>query len=296
MKIGAIYRMLTNEDFHMLAFFTKNLRRYEYIPLEVIVAHFKKRYSEKEIIARVRKLTKLKLIERHPTLESYRLRFLGLDIFALHLLVKKNVVKAIGDEVGTGKESKLYLALSNDDKTVVLKFHRIWRSFRNIVKVRSYGENAEGSEWLVKSIVSGRREREALSILNQYNVDGVPKLYGGALHAVVIDYIPGIDLYEASESHIEDPERVLQQIIDIVKEAYSKAKIVHGDLSEYNVRVDIENAKAYIIDWPQYVSTANPVALQVLRKDMENILKFFRRKFRVERDINDVLKYITEGR
>jgi|UniRef100_A0A7J2U0J7 RIO kinase 2 len=293
-SIGTVYKKLTNDDFQLLEHFISNLKKFEYIPLEVIVKHFKKRFTEKEIVARVKKLAKMKLIERHPITEAYKLRFLGLDCAALHRLVTKDVIKAIGDEIGTGKESKLYIGISEDDSIVVVKFYRIWKSFRNISKMRSYGNDVGGVTWLVKSIVSGRREREALTILNKHSVDGVPKLYGGALHAVVIEYIPGRDLYAVTQ--FDNPEEILQQIIDIIKEAYIKANIVHGDLSEYNVVIDLEDMKSYIIDWPQYVSTAEPKAYEVLRRDVENVLKFFRRKFRVDKDLNEVIKYIVEGK
>lgn len=226
-------------------------------------------------------------------MEAYRLCFLGLDCVALHRLVMKNIVKAIGDEIGVGKESKLYMGISEDGGTVVIKFHRIWKSFRNISKVRSYGNETKGTSWLIKSIVSGSREREALTILNRYSINGVPKFYGGALHAVVIEYIPGVDLYAVE--YLENPEEVLQQIIDIIKNAYSKAKLIHGDLSEHNVIINLENMKSYIIDWPQYVSTANPRAYEVLKKDVENILKFFKRKFKLDKDLNEVIRYIMKG-
>jgi len=288
-----VYKKLVNEDFQLLEYIVFNLKKFEYIPLEIIVKHFKKKLTEKEIIARIKKLAKMKLVERHPIMEAYRLRFLGLDCIALHKLVVKNVVKAIGDEIGTGKESKLYTGISEDDSVVVIKFHRIWKSFRNISKVRSYGNDVEGATWLIKSIVSGRREREALTILNRCLVNGIPKLYGGALHAVVIEHIPGRDLYTVT--HLDNPEEVMQQIIDIVKEAYIKAKLVHGDLSEYNIMVNLENMRSYIIDWPQCVSTADPKAYEVLKKDVGNVLKFFRRRFRINKDLNEVVKYIVEG-
>jgi len=101
------------------------------------------------------------------------------------------------------------------------------------------------------------------------------------------------DLYTVT--HLDNPEEVMQQIIDIVKEAYIKAKLVHGDLSEYNIMVNLENMRSYIIDWPQYVSTADPKAYEVLKKDVGNVLKFFRRRFRINKDLNEVVKYIVEG-
>ncbi|MDK6028254.1 RIO1 family regulatory kinase/ATPase [Ignisphaera sp. 4213-co] len=289
-----MYRSLVDDDFIVLNYFVRSLKRYEYVPLEIIINNFREKFTQKELIARIKKLAKMKLIERHPTFEAYRIKFLGLDCLALHRLVKKNVITAIGDKIGEGKESELFQAISSDNMLVAIKFHKIGKEFRNVVKTRSYGEGFENSSWIIKSIISGRREAEALNILNKHGVEGVPKFYGAALHSVVIEFIPGVNLYEVES--LEDPTEVFHQIVDIVKNAYWKAGLVHGDLSEYNVIIDIDNNKSYIIDWPQYFATVNPIALEVLKKDLYHIISFFKRKFRMNIDLDKILEYVLEGK
>ena len=260
--------------------------------MELIVNRLDKKFTQKEIVARIRKLTKMKLIERHPTSEAYRLRFLGLDCVAIHRLVLKNVLSAFGDKIGEGKESELYQAISTTNSLVAVKFHKIGKEFRNVSKARSYGENFGSSTWIIRSIVSGRREAEALSTLNKFDIQGIPKFYGNALHSVVIEYINGVNLFEVKD--LEDPAEVFYQIVDIVKNVYWKAGLVHGDLSEYNVIVDTDNGKSYIIDWPQYITTVDPRALEVLRKDLQHIVSFFKKKFRLDVDLDEVFKYVLE--
>ncbi len=291
MRLATIFRSLTKDDFKLLKFFVKNLKRFEYIPIEFIAK--KLSFTPKELDARLRKLHKLGVIERHPNMNAYRLKSVGLDCYALKILVNKGILKALGDKIGVGKESDIYSGLSENDELVAVKFYKIGRtSFRKAVLVRDYGVDFEKRTWLSRSIIAGRREREALKILNDLQVPYIPKLYGGALHAVVINYIEGVELYEVKE--LEKPKEVFNAIIEAVRQAYWKAKIVHGDLSEFNIIVEFreEGEVPIIIDWPQYVAVTHPTAQKLLERDVKYIVRFFRKKFDLEINPDDVLKYV----
>ncbi|MEM4040673.1 MAG: RIO1 family regulatory kinase/ATPase, partial [Ignisphaera sp.] len=122
----------------------------------------------------------------------------------------------------------------------------------------------------------------------------VPKIYGGILHTVVIEFIDGLMLYEVKE--LSDPYSVFNQIISTVKTIYKTVGIVHGDLSEYNILVnssdDVE--KIYIIDWPQYILVTDPMALQLLERDIKHIVGFFRRRFHLDVSLEETFKYVLE--
>ena len=56
---------------------------------------------------------------------------------------------------------------------------------------------------------------------------------------------------------------------------YHDCKLVHGDLSEYNMLY--HQGEAFIIDVSQSVEHDHPHALEFLRKDLVNVTQFFRR-------------------
>jgi len=295
-KIGIIYRKLVPEDFILLRFLVRNLNKFEYVPLDFVVRKFEERYTQKEIVARIKKLFQLKLLVKHPTIESYRVTFLGLDCLALNILVYKGVIKAIDDRIGIGKESEIYRGLGNDDKLIAIKFYRIGRQcFRHVTKYRGYYENIEHGRWLHKSIIAGKREREALYLLNKYLIGNIPKIYGGILHTVAIEFIDGLMLYEVKE--LIDPYNVFNQIINTVKTIYRTVGMVHGDLSEYNILVNSsdDEEKIYIIDWPQYTLSTDPMALRLLERDVKHIVGFFRRRFHLDISLEETLKYVLEN-
>jgi len=62
----------------------------------------------------------------------------------------------------------------------------------------------------------------------------------------------------------------------IIRKMYHQCKLVHGDLSEFNLLY--HEGKALVIDVSQSVEHDHPHALEFLRKDIHNVNEFFRKK------------------
>ena len=91
-----------------------------------------------------------------------------------------------------------------------------------------------------------------------------------------------------------DPLGMLAKIVSVIREAYLKLGIVHGDLSEYNIIVHVREGieTPFIIDWPQYVYRDDPQSIIYLKRDIEYIIKFFKRRYRTTLDCEATLKYV----
>ena len=88
-------------------------------------------------------------------------------------------------------------------------------------------------------------------------------------------------------------------IIEEVKTMYSLG-VIHGDLSQYNILVNPEGI--WFIDFPQYIDLdeletdeERQAAEDILRRDIENILHYFKKTYRIEKDVNKVLSYIKSN-
>ncbi len=65
------------------------------------------------------------------------------------------------------------------------------------------------------------------------------------------------------------------QTILIMRHMFQRCRLVHGDLSEYNLLW--HNNQVYVIDVSQSVESDHPAALDFLRKDASNVNGFFQR-------------------
>ena len=63
------------------------------------------------------------------------------------------------------------------------------------------------------------------------------------------------------------------KIVEMLKKLHDKAKLVHGDISEYNIM--IPNGYPVIIDFGQAVQLEHPEAEVFLERDVQNINHYF---------------------
>lgn len=277
-RFDEILRELDAVDLKVLRVIERYLPKFEYVPVELI----EKRTGlpSSKLAKSFIKLTSMRLIRRRlGGLTGYTLTYLGLDALALSSLVARGVLASIGDKIGVGKEGDVYIALTPAGKKVVVKFHREGKSaFTNIRKYRSYAVELSRASWLLVAKAIGEREFKALLALHREGAQ-VPEPIAWNRHAVVQEYIDGVELHEIRELDEETASKLAKDILLTLRTAYLKVGIVHGDLSEYNILVTTgDEPSAYIIDWPQYVYRDEPHAEELLERDIKYVVNFFRKR------------------
>jgi len=290
-KLGHVYKSLFEEDFKVLRVLERLHGRREYIPLSLIERE--SGIHEEKLVLILSKLHALGLVRRESIGDekAYRLTYTGYDMLALRALVKLNVIEALGDKIGEGKESEIYEGLAPGGVHVAVKFLRLGRtSFKKTKRVRDWAIT-ESLSWYRQSVVAAEREYSALRELAIHKAL-VPVPVGYNRHVVVTEFISGVELYRKPE--LENPRGVLNSVLETLAIAYHKAQIVHGDLSEYNILVKLEDEKPYIIDWPQYVYRDDPRACELLKRDVYYIVKFFKKNYAVEITLDNALRSVLE--
>ena len=106
----------------------------------------------------------------------------------------------------------------------------------------------------------------------------VPKPIAVKSNVVVMEFIGkgGVRASTLKEDPPEDSEKVYKVIVTYLKRLYQKAKIVHGDLSEYNIMM--WKGKPVVFDVSQSVAIQHPLADFMLKRDIANVNRFFRRQ------------------
>ncbi len=262
---------LEPEDFQILEAIERQTPKYQYLPTEIIsnLTNIHIQTTRHHL----KKLQKQKLLTyQSQPYQGYKLTTAAHDSLALKALVDKNIVEKFGKPLGVGKESDVYDALTPDGTQVAVKIHRLGRtSFRDVKRKRGYTTQYT-QDWHQRSTIAAKKEHKALKLLEPHDM-AAPEPIARNRHILVMSMIEGAELYRYPT--IPNPKAVLGEILDNIRIAYRKANIIHADLSPYNIILQ-PNMHILIIDWPQYVRTDHPNAQILLRRDLENVLKFFK--------------------
>ena len=270
-NVAAQMAELEQEDFHLLSGIEHGMRFSKWVSTGKIPEF--SRLDEEEVEYRVDRCMDRGLVER-KTIQytGYRLTFEGYDALALHTFAERETIDGVGAPLGVGKESDVYEARSF--KPLALKYHREgYTNFREVQKEREYTAEKEHRSWLYTARKAAEREYEALEAL--YPDVSVPRPVDQNRHAIVMEKIDGVELSRA-KLESEQVVGVLDLVLAEMARAYAEG-FVHADMSEYNVFVSADGVTVF--DWPQAVPTDHENSDELLRRDVDNLLGYFQRKY-----------------
>jgi len=230
-------------------------------------------------------LNKRKLIGSGRTYEIY---VPAVDLLALKFYADKDYANALGKLIAKGKESDVYEVLSGRGDLYALKLFRLGRtSFRDVTRKR-HASSKQLNTWLDINYEAAHREFHALARLAEVTTN-VPVAVATNRHTVLLKELPGVRLTNRPE--LVDARKVLRLTMDTVRDAYMKAGMINGDLSEYNILTD--GATVWLIDWPQWVGKDHPNAKELMKRDIGAVAKFFERSYGLSADIDALVGYVT---
>jgi RIO kinase 1 len=201
-------------------------------------------------------------------------------VFLLNKILINGPLDRIEGAISAGKEANVYLAYDHDGREVAVKIYKIdsntskWmRNYiigdprfkkipHNVSKVIFLWASKEFKN-LKRALKAGLSVPEPLFIRN--NILG--------MEYIGFESIPAPKLKD-----IKNPKELvnlLNEILSFVKNLYQKAKLVHGDLSEFNILY--HNQKPVVIDISQAVSIQHPKAEIYLVRDIKNIFNYFKK-------------------
>ncbi len=286
-RAAGILLEIEPEEFRVLQAIELGMARYSYVPLEEIFKYAGMPESEAEF--RLSELDKKDLIyRRHDPYLGYIMNYTGYDVLALNALAKADVLNSLGKSLGVGKEADIYDAITDEGERVAVKFHRLGRtSFRETRKKRGYIQRRRHTSWHYQSRLAAEKEYSIMGQVYEVGVSSPQPLHQNR-HVIVMGYIDGYNLNDIA--FLDDPPGFLEDILLNARKTY-RAGIIHADLSEYNIIVR-KDGTVLLIDWPQSVPTTHPNAESLLRRDVYNVLRYFERKYGLERDLEETIVYV----
>ncbi|HEV2138306.1 MAG TPA: RIO1 family regulatory kinase/ATPase [Nitrososphaerales archaeon] len=212
----------------------------------------------------------------------------GVELMALKDYVKKDLIFALGAIIAKGKESDVYEALTEEGSVYALKVYKIGRtSFTNVRKKR-VAESAEFRSWVTANYNAAKREYHALRKLEGLS-SVFPRAVAYSRSTVLLEELSGVRL--SQRPYMEDPAEALKTVMESMRKAYSEARLVNSDLSEYNILTD--GSSVWLIDWPQAVDASHPNSTELLLHDVNAVTTFFRRAYGVETDSKRAYDYVV---
>ena len=207
--------------------------------------------------------------------DGYRLTYGGYDYLALKTLSRRDSIYSVGNQIGVGKESDIYLVADAQGNQSVLKIHRLGRiSFRSIKSNRDYLRNKHTSSWKYMARLAAMKEYAFLKVLHE-NGYPVPRPIDQNRHCIVMGLVDAYPLYQIQE--LEDPGALYSKLMNLIVRL-ATAGLIHGDFNEFNLLVD-DKSEPILIDFPQMVSTRHRNAEMYFNRDVDCIRDFFRKRF-----------------
>ena len=222
--------------------------------------------------------------------------FDSITLKTLYKLANSGHIHKLNGAISTGKEANVFKGADEDDNFVAVKIYRVTTSdFKKMqtyiqgdprFNVRTTNKRQLVNAWVTKEFRNLQRAEEA-------GVK-VPKPIVAKNNVLVMEFIgdeEGDAALPMRHSDIQDPEKLLTKIINNMKLLYGEAGLVHGDLSSYNIL--IQNGEPVIIDISQGMTKDHPISEELLNRDIENIVKDFK-KLRVEASFEEIKSKIMD--
>lgn len=280
MKLDATdLRYITSDEFRVLTAAEMGSKNHEVVPTVLIVQISGLRnggvnkilgsLAQRNLVARV----------QNSKYDGYRLTYGGYDYLAMRALSKRDSLYSVGNQIGVGKESDIYIVADSEGKEMVLKLHRLGRiSFRAIKEKRDYMGKRKSASWMYMSRLAAQKEWAFMKVLHEHDFP-VPRPIDQARHTILMEFIDAYPLRQISD--VPSPGKLYSTLMDIIIR-FAHAGLIHGDYNEFNILIRRESGEPIVIDFPQMVSTSHVNAEYYFNRDVECIRTFFRRRFGYE--------------
>ncbi len=241
---------------------------------------------EEEAIKLVRERMELRKIRREKGEEAYEVVEEVFDrptLMALYDLINKGFIERIYGVVATGKEARIYWAEDPKGNDIALKIFLVttaefWKTRKRYINGDPrFARLRKSRRHIIKLWCS--KEFKNLKLAYEAGIR-VPKPITFKDNVLIMEFINapnerGVPAPLIKDLPPEDPDTAFETIIEYVKRAYKIAKLVHADLSEYNIMN--REPEFIIIDWGSAVNIAHPNAVEFLIRDISNVLRYFSR-------------------
>lgn len=206
--------------------------------------------------------------------------FDNITLETLYKLANQGYLQILNGAISTGKEANVFKGIDDQGKFVAVKIYRVTTSdFKKMqdyiqgdprFNVRTSNKRQVINTWVNKEFRNLKRARD-------FGVR-VPRPIVAKNNILIMEFIGDEEGNPApllKNAEVSNPKNLTDKIIKYLKLLYNDAKLVHGDLSGFNIL--IEDDEPIIIDISQGVVVDHPIAEELLNRDITNLSKDFKK-------------------
>jgi len=220
-------------------------------------------------------------------------------LMTIYELMNKGEIEDIYGVVKAGKESRVYWGkTSNGEKVAVKIYLTASAEFRRGMLPYILGDpRFKGVKRDSRSLIYAWAQKEFKNLLSAREASvRVPKPVNVKNNVLLMEFIGenGVSAPLMKDVELKNPKQIFQKLLGYVIKLHKKAKLVHGDLSEYNVMM--WKGEPVIFDLSQSVLTEHPNANQLLLRDLENLYRYFKKMGVAVPSVEDLFRRVTGER
>jgi RIO kinase 1 len=213
----------------------------------------------------------------------------------LYKLANQGHIDILNGAISTGKEANVLTGITDDEKFIAVKIYRIATS--DFKKMDYYLKGDPRFNVKTKNkrkIIYSWVTKEFKNLTRLYDAGvRVPKPITSANNVLLIEFIGddnGNPAQPVRNQPPKDPDEFWNLLLIDLKRFVNDAKLVHGDLSNYNI-LNL-NEKPVIIDVSQSVVLDNPISKELLERDINTLVREYT-KLGVKTSFKEVWEYVN---
>jgi RIO kinase 1 len=214
---------------------------------------------------------------------------------ALYKLASRKMITAMGGVMSSGKEANIFYG-ERDRDALAIKIYLIktanFKAMTDYIDGDPRFTNVRRSR---KDIIFTWTRKEFSNLVRAHEAGiPVPEPQGFERNILLMQFLGegGRPYPQLRTARMEDPVAVYADIVRYMEVLFQEARLVHADLSEYNILL---GSVPYFIDMGQSVTLDHPRSLQFLSRDIANVNRFFRHYCHVIEE-RELFEQITRGR
>ena len=224
----------------------------------------------------------------------------------LFRMLASNFLQEINGCISTGKEANVYYAVAGTKCANVAAGSALAvKIFKTSILVFKDRDRYVSGEFRFRHGYCKSNPRKMVKIWAEKEMRNLKRLYQGGVrgpepiliknNVLVMKFI-GKDGWPAArlkDAKLSEKKLIscYQQCVEMMRRMYQKCRLVHGDLSEYNMLY--LKGQVYIIDVSQSVEHEHPSAMDFLRMDCSNVTAFFSKKGLATMTTRQLFEFIT---